>query len=387
MKLLFFCGVPIDDSAEIYRIGLLAKQMKKLEHEITFTSVSANFKKLEEKTVQGLLVRFIGQAHYRAKKPFSKRESIAIPKLLVNIIKTCFSFKAELHKKKPDLIFLVTASPISLTVGLVSKILGYKVLIDIDDLVPGQMAATGYNNLAVDIYNLIEKVIVKIFDRVSVCSQYLKKRYPGSVIIPNSIFLDVWQNEAEVAKLKQIAFVGQIGAYHGQMEFIIKTVPFLKKERDKKIIFIGGGEELVKLKSKVTELGIKNQVIFTGYISQKEVSKILNQSMVGVIPLWNQPVHLARHPLKLLEYLAGGLVVVTNNVGETANIIQNNINGYLCPAGNLDCLVQKSFWALNNYTKAGLITENAEKTAKEYSYQEILPLWLNYLNHSDFRPR
>lgn len=380
-KLVFFTGVPIDDAATLYRSGLVAKKLVREGDKVIFTSVSANFKGRKTKKVLGLSVLFIGQAHYFAKKPFSQRKRLGLKRTFVENAKTCLRFSKILWKEKPNQVLVVTSVLVSLMAGMVSKILGFKTFIDIEDLVVGQMEAAGYPKYLIKIYGFFEKVAIRIFDKVSVCSHYLQKTFPGSFLLSNTIDTSLWKGRKDKKEKvkKEIVFVGQMGFYHGQIETLQALVPILRNNKNLKLIFVGGGEMLGKLKSKVKKEKLEKQVVFTGQIPQTKVRKILAEADIGILPLWESPVHQARHPLKLLEYLASGLVVVTNKVGEAARLVKDGENGILCPAGDIKCLAQKTEMILRSPSLVNKISDKAINSVREYSTEKILPKWVKFL--------
>lgn len=377
-KILFFSGIPIDDAATLHRSGLVAKKITSKGYQVVFTSVSGNFRGKEVKKISGLEVLFLGQAHYWAKKPFSTRKRLALGRVLLENFKTCFRVAKVLQKEKPDRVLVITSMPISLMVGLVAKILGFKTLIDIEDLVVGQMETAGYSKPLVFIYGILEKIWLKIFNKVAVCSHYLTKRYPDSILLPNMVDLKLWKKGKQKDK-KRIVFMGQMGPYHGQLEVLSTLVPVLKKNKNLELVFIGGGEKLKDLEFKIKNLDLKEQVVLTGQLPYNKMGKILLTGNVGILPLWNTPVHQARHPLKLLEYLASGLVVVTNKVGEAAKIIKDGENGILCPAGDMECLARKVEMILNNPHLAEKISQRAAVSVQSFSLKKILPRWIRFL--------
>lgn len=388
LKIVFFSGVPIDDAATFYRAGMVAQKLKKQGDEIIFTSVAGNFQKVEKKLVGELEVIFMGQAHYFAEKPFSRRQRLGVGKVFFENLKTSWRFSQILLREKPKKVIVVTAMPVSLMMGLTAKILGFKTLIDVDDLVVGQMEAAGYPKFLVKVYGFIEKAWVRIFDKVAVCSRYLAERYPGSVILPNMVEVEFWRAEVAphrtVARFpaRSIVFVGQIGPYHGQEEVLENFVGLLKKRQDVRLIFVGGGEKIEDLRRKIQDLRLEKQVVLTGQIPQGKVRDILANAKIGLLPLWDTPVHQARHPLKLLEYLAAGLVVVTNKVGEAEMIIEDGENGLLCPPGNIECLAKKVEMILGSPTLAQKISQKAASSVQEFSVEKIFPRWLNLLEIS-----
>jgi glycosyltransferase involved in cell wall biosynthesis len=380
-KILFFSGVPIDDAATLYRSGTVAKLLLKT-HKIVFASVSAHFSGIESGEVNGLPVVFVGQAHYYARETFSKRERLSLTRALTENIKTVYRLTKLLRQEKPDRVLVITTMPVALMFGIVSRLLGFWTAVDIEDLVTGQMRAAGYSQVLVSVYKLIEDLVLPIINRKVVCSHYLQERYPKSVIIPNMVDLKIWENGKKKGIKKRgrkIAFVGQMGAYHGQAE-VLESLADILKSKKLELIFIGGGEKEADLKNRVRELGLEDKVSFRGQRTQIEVARILAECDFGILPMWDKPVHQSRHPLKLIEYLAAGLVVVTNRVGEIEYIIKDGKNGLLCPAGRIECLGERIAAVMDKLVLMANISKKAQETASQFSKEKIMPQWIRFLN-------
>jgi glycosyltransferase involved in cell wall biosynthesis len=385
-KILFFSGVPIDDSAEIYRSGFLARLLAEKGYQVIFASVEANFQGVAKRKVNGVEIIFLGQAHYRAEKNFSSRSKLSWGQVIWENGRTCWQLVQLLRKEQPNRVVMVTAMPVSLTAGLVSRLFGFRCLIDIDDLAIGQMAVAGYSQFLVQVYDWLERRAVGFFfDRVSVCSGFLQIRYLGSTLIPNMIDTDWWQQPAcrrgrpAHRPREKMVFVGQIGPYHGQKETLKELAPVFKKRKNLQLIFVGGGEQSESLNLEIKKLSLGKQVFLTGQVTQEKVRKFMNESMIGLLPLWASPVHQARHPLKLLEYLAVGLVVITNQTKETAKIINDKENGFLCPPGDLSCFSQRVKVILDNPDLARKISQKAKLSAQKFNHKTIFPQWADFL--------
>jgi glycosyltransferase involved in cell wall biosynthesis len=380
IDLLIFTGVPLDDNATLYRSGFLAKKLQEEGYSVKVASVDKNFKKIETRLVENLPVKFLGQAHYYSQNKFSDRQKLGMKRVIFENMRTCWRFIKLVRQEKPERVLVVTTMPISLMIGFASKLLGCDTFLDIEDYAQGQMEASGYNQSLVKIYDFVEKLFLPLFNKVCVCSHFLQEKYPGSMIIPNMIDIDFWAGpKKKKSQIINLVFVGQMGPYHGQREVLESLAPVLKRNQNLKLIFVGGGEYLNKLKIKNEKLKMKKQVIFTGQVAQEKVREILAASDIGILPLWDKPVHKARHPLKLIEYLAAGLVVVANAVGEARLIIKEGENGLLLPAGDLTGLGQTIEKIINDPQKMNNISAKAIETASQFSTEEIMPKWQYFL--------
>lgn len=381
LSMLVFSGVPIDDSATIFRAGLVAKLMAQKGNKVLFISVSGCFEKQIIRDIDGLKVIFIGQGHYKTNKRFSTRERLGFARVLIENIKTCIRFTSILRLCKPDRVLVVSSMPVSYMVGSVARVLGFKTIIDIEDYAAGQMESSGYPKLMVNIYKWIERSALKIFNKVIVPSEYLKKKYRGCVLIPNMIDLGFWRTEKvkREEREKRIVFVGLIGKYHGQMEVLEGLSGLLRRNKNINLCFVGGGEFLENLVAEIKMKGLESRVTLTGHVSQEEVRKIIKASDFGILPLWNKPVHLARHPLKLLEYLATGLIVIAGRVGEAEKIIKDGYNGVLCPPGDIESMGAAIEKVIKDNELTKKLKERAVSSVKDFSVEKIFPLWLDVL--------
>jgi len=105
-----------------------------------------------------------------------------------------------------------------------------------------------------------------------------------------------------------------------------------------RVLLVGGGPEDERLRAKTTELGITDRVIFVGRVPQEEVGRYYDVIDVLVYPRY--PIRLTEivTPLKPLEAMATGRIVLASDVGGHKELIQDNRTGYLFEAGNVDRL-------------------------------------------------
>ncbi|MBZ5568031.1 MAG: glycosyltransferase [Acidobacteriia bacterium] len=79
------------------------------------------------------------------------------------------------------------------------------------------------------------------------------------------------------------------------------------------------------------ELGLSRSLRWTGWLSDEDYPRYLACADLCVIPLANTLLNRARFPGKILDYLAAGRAVVTNDIGEVGPIFRQNEVGRLLP--------------------------------------------------------
>ena len=85
-----------------------------------------------------------------------------------------------------------------------------------------------------------------------------------------------------------------------------------------KLLTIGSGPEKDSLINLVSELNLQSHILFYGQMNQSEIARIMNQSKVFCLPSISEGF-----PKVILEAFSCGLPVVSTDVGDCRNIIED----------------------------------------------------------------
>ena len=99
---------------------------------------------------------------------------------------------------------------------------------------------------------------------------------------------------------------------------------------------MGDGPERERIAARVRTAGCDRAVEFVGAVDPVAIPSLLTSMNAGVAPYPNEECYFS--PLKLYEYMAAGLPIVASEIGQTAEVIQHEVTGLLCPPGNADAL-------------------------------------------------
>ncbi|MDD5579522.1 MAG: glycosyltransferase, exosortase A system-associated [Methylobacter sp.] len=135
-----------------------------------------------------------------------------------------------------------------------------------------------------------------------------------------------------------LGFIGSFYAYEG-LPLLLEALPkVLEKQPETRLLLVGGGPQEALIKQKTSELGLEKQVIFTGRVSHDHVQDYYNQVDIFVYP--RLPMRLTElvTPLKPLEAMAQGRLVIASDVGGHKELIKHQSNGYLFKANDVDAL-------------------------------------------------
>jgi glycosyltransferase involved in cell wall biosynthesis len=111
-----------------------------------------------------------------------------------------------------------------------------------------------------------------------------------------------------------ITYMGSFFYFSGLPEVLRWLAKFRPDAEFEKLLLIGGGEQENELRQLVSELGLSDRVIFTGFVSFEDLPKYLALSLVAINTLEVSRVATVAFPNKVLQYLACGLPVVSTRL-------------------------------------------------------------------------
>jgi len=145
-----------------------------------------------------------------------------------------------------------------------------------------------------------------------------------------------------------LGFIGSFYAYEG-LTLLLEALPGVLEEMPNvRVLLVGGGPQESQLHEQVNELGLNEDVIFTGRVPHDTVQDYYNLIDVFVYP--RLPMRLTNlvTPLKPLEAMAQGRLVLASDVGGHRELIQPGLNGELFPAGRASDLTMAALKLLRN---------------------------------------
>ncbi len=122
----------------------------------------------------------------------------------------------------------------------------------------------------------------------------------------------------------------------------------------------------------INDLGIKRQVVFTGYIPHREVLAWMREMDIFAFPSLHEG-----SPNALLEAMACELPIAVSQVGGILDIVEDNKDGLFVPAGDADMLFQKLQILLENTELRKRLGKAAKhKVENQFSPTQEIKNWL-----------
>lgn len=150
------------------------------------------------------------------------------------------------------------------------------------------------------------------------------------------------QREAADQQPPTVLFLGSFRAWHGVIDFMQAARLLLAQGHDLHFLLVGDGPE--RAAAQQLAQAWAGHFTFTGAVAYEEVPALLAKGTLGVAP-FNTASHPALRsagffwsPLKVYEYMAAGLPVITTNIPPLNTIIRNGEEGALYPEGAVAAL-------------------------------------------------
>jgi len=138
-----------------------------------------------------------------------------------------------------------------------------------------------------------------------------------------------------------LGFIGSFYAYEG-LPVLLKALPgMLAKNPDVRLLLVGGGPQDKELRALAAQLQITDKIVFTGRVPHEAVQRYYNLIDVLVYPRLKMRLTDLVTPLKPLEAMAQGRLVVASDVGGHRELISDGKTGMLFTAGSPEALADK----------------------------------------------
>lgn len=183
-------------------------------------------------------------------------------------------------------------------------------------------------------------------------SDIVARGIPASkvTVIPNAVDVDSFdvggvpdmalKARLGLADCKVVGFIGSFYAYEG-LDLLLAALPqILTKEPQVRLLLVGGGPQDAALKAQAQALGIQDKVVFTGRVPHAEVQRYYDLVDVLAYPRHSMRLTELVTPLKPLEAMAQGRVLVASDVGGHKELIRHGETGMLFKAGSASSLAQ-----------------------------------------------
>ncbi|MDO4540646.1 MAG: glycosyltransferase family 4 protein [Syntrophomonadaceae bacterium] len=222
--------------------------------------------------------------------------------------------------------------------------------------------------------NEIEKNLALHAERVICCSEYMAQQIsclfgmpqqeirviPNGVVpeqyteLPDSVRIQIDRNETV------IFFIGRLVPEKGVYQ-LIQAMPEVIAAVPNARLYIGGrGPQQEILETLIAKLGIKDRVVFTGFLKPHHRNYLYQQASVAVFPSLYEPFGIVA-----LEAMATKTPVIVGDTGGLAEIVRHKENGLKVKPGDEKVLAEEIIRVLKDKELSRRMAENAARELME----------------------
>lgn len=213
-----------------------------------------------------------------------------------------------------------------------------------------------------------------VFQTPEASTTYGSRAKRIGTIIPNPI-IDKLPEPIFDNLRKEIITAGRLSHQKDHKTLIDAFNLFHIKHPDYHLIIYGSGELKNELVSQISELGLITSVeIISGKTNISELERgaelfVLSSIAEGM-------------PNALIEAMSVGVQSISTDCPAYGPrmLIEQGVNGYLVPVGDVDLLAKKMCYAIEHPEQATIIRKNAVKIREKLNPDNISRQWLDYFN-------
>lgn len=252
---------------------------------------------------------------------------------------------------------------------------GKKVIFDAHEDLPKQLLGKPYLNKPIKILlskviEVYEKISLRKLDYIVAATPYIRDKFlrinKNSIDINNFPVLEEWSSEVPWDEKKdEVCYVGGIDEIRGIKEMV-------KAMEDTRIarLNLGGlfSEKAVEKEVKAYEGWRKVNEL--GYLNRDGVSKCYSQSKAGLVTLRPIINYLDALPVKMFEYMAAGLPVISSDIKLWKEIIDEAECGICVNPLEPKEIAKAIDYIIDNPKEAERLGQNGKKAVlKKYNWE------------------
>jgi PEP-CTERM/exosortase A-associated glycosyltransferase len=191
-----------------------------------------------------------------------------------------------------------------------------------------------------------------------------------------------------------VGFIGSFYAFEGLI-YLIKAIPEIMKHMpDARFMIVGDGDEYQNIKNMVKNMNIEEYVYLPGRVSYEDVLRYYSIIDVLVYPRISERLTEFVTPLKPLEAMSMGKLVLGSNVGGIRELIKDGKTGILFNPEDAGSIADKCIMLLKDTDIQDRIRRNVRQVVLEerswdvliQKYKEVYRYVLNIATTAKYKP-
>ena len=263
--------------------------------------------------------------------------------------------------------------PELIPIGLMLKLSGIKVVYDVHEDVPRQIAGKHWvprplKGPLVAVAAAFEWAAGRAFDGIVPATPSIAEHFPSSncTLVQNFPLSDELV-EAEptpyAARPPHVAYVGGISKPRGLIQ-MIQALP--QVGHDGVRLIMAGAFQLAPNRAEAEALPGWVSVDFVGWADRTSVARLLGQVRAGLVLFHPAPNHTSSQPNKLFEYMAAGLPLIASDFPLWRQIVEGVDCGVLVDPLDPAAIAGAIQWILDNPADAEAMGQRGRLAVQEH---------------------
>ncbi|KKK38721.1 hypothetical protein WQ57_06950 [Mesobacillus campisalis] len=259
--------------------------------------------------------------------------------------------------------------PELITVGLLMKAKGKKVVYDVHEDLPKQIFRKPYIPLYIQkpvsvAIDFIEKNSSRLFDLI-ICAtphicEHFKKYNVRRVTVKNypRLGAELRPRDEQIGRGNYVCYIGGLSADRG-LNVMQEAVSFTKSN-----LYLAG-----RFFSRKDQNRFKNttegQVKYLGFLEKEQINELLANSLAGLVVLEENEAFSYSLPVKMFEYMSAGIPVICSDFPLWREIVEKYNCGICVDPKNSKQLAEAINYIRDHPEEARLMGENGLKAVQE----------------------
>lgn len=226
------------------------------------------------------------------------------------------------------------------------------------------------------LYRLILDSAGAVIAQTNHMKSAIRKFYHKDIfVVPNGVDIDRFSHlSRKRARLelgiknneKALIYVGRLNPVKG-VRYLVESMAIIsQRDRDVRLLIVGGGEEKLTLERLTARLNLTGYVSFLGQTANEGIPEYMIASDIFVLPSLTEGF-----PVAILEAMAAGLPIVTTRVRGLPEIVREDENGFLVEPKNPEQIAERVLLLLGDDSLRGRISKSNREQAKRYSWESV----------------
>ena len=280
-----------------------------------------------------------------------------------------------------DLIHVHSVPDFEVFAAAYPKLTGTKIILDIHDIVPEFYVSkfrASQDSLVFKLLVVIERLSTGFSDHVIAANHIWQKRLQDRSVRASKCttflnFPDTQDFQRRGRTRTDDKFIllypGTLN-YHQGLDIAIRAFARIQEQVPHAEFHIyGEGEQLEVLKSLVAELGLHNRVLLKGMLPYHQITAVIENADLGVVPKRGNSFGNEAFSTKILEFMAMGVPVIVPDTAVDRYYFNDSVAKFF-KANDEKSLADAMLLLITNSEIRRSLVQNADSFMKKYTWDE-----------------